>query len=92
MDIQSLRQFAQNAKIGLSGDEEAVVFDNLSRIFSELDRVKAATCADEPLITVCDLPGVTREDEAQKFIPRDELLTNAVEERNGYFVVPKTLD
>jgi len=96
MDRIAFRQFAVAAKIGFLDGEEEAVYQNLTQILSSLEGVKNIVFGDEapiePLVTVCDLPGVTREDEAQKFIPRDELLQNAVEERNGYFVVPKTLE
>jgi len=94
MDILAFRQFAQSAKIGFFDGEEAVVFDNFTKLLAELEAVKNTDYADglEPLVTVCGLSGVMREDFAQKFISREELLSNAIEERNGYFVAPKTLE
>jgi len=58
--------------------------------FAELDAVD--TDGVLPLVSVLDVQNVLREDVAVKFMPRDELLANAVEQYDGYFEVPKTVD
>ncbi|MDR0490018.1 MAG: hypothetical protein LBH28_02060 [Oscillospiraceae bacterium] len=44
-----------------------------------------------PLVTVLDLNNILREDVSMKLVSRDELLSNAPEQYDGYFQVPGTL-
>ena len=46
----------------------------------------------EPLVTVLDSYNIFREDISSKFIPREELLSNAPEQHDGYFQVPAAID
>ena len=92
MTVSEIKEFARIAKIGLTEAEAAKLFDFYASVERELDKLKASECGLEPLVTVCDATDVTREDKAVRFISRDELLSNAVEEVNGYFQAPKTLE
>jgi hypothetical protein len=46
----------------------------------------------EPLVTVLNVQNDFREDIAVKFMPREELLSNAPEQYDGYFQVPRTIE
>jgi aspartyl-tRNA(Asn)/glutamyl-tRNA(Gln) amidotransferase subunit C len=46
----------------------------------------------EPTTHVLDLKNVMREDEARKWIDRDDALKNAPDQKNGQFRVPSILD
>ena len=46
----------------------------------------------EPLITTLDLNNIMREDIAEKFLTRDDILMNAPEQYDGYFKVPGTIN
>jgi aspartyl-tRNA(Asn)/glutamyl-tRNA(Gln) amidotransferase subunit C len=52
----------------------------------------ADTEGAEPLVSVLDFNSVLREDTAGQMLAREALLTNAPEQYDGYFQVPKTLD
>ena len=58
--------------------------------FSALESID--TGGVEPLVTVLDMQNVLREDIAEKFMTREELLSNAPEQYDGYFQVPRTLE
>lgn len=92
MDIKEFKQYAANAQIGFFDGEDEVVFQNFSILEKELERVKNTACDEEPLITVCTIKDIVREDVSKKMISKDELMRNAIEEHNGYFQVPKVLE
>lgn len=50
------------------------------------------TDGTKPLVTVLDLHNILREDTAAKLFTRDEILSNAPEQYDGYFQVPGTLE
>lgn len=92
MDIKEFKRYAANAQIGFYEGEDETIFRHFSAIEKELERVKDSACGDEPLITVCAIKDIAREDVSEKLISRDELMENAIEEHNGYFQVPKILE
>ena len=81
------------AKLQLSEDERRQAFqiaDKLAESLTAMDAID--TGGAEPLVTVLDVQNVLREDVAVKMMSRDELLSNAPEQYNGYFQVPKTVE
>ena len=81
------------AKLNLPETERQWVKDRAEKLmdsFSALENID--TTNTEPLVTVLNIQNVMREDEAKKFITREELLSNAPEQYDGYFQVPKTLE
>ena len=81
------------AKLNLNEDERLWISDQMEMLknsFKALDSIDASKA--EPLVTVLNIRNVVRDDTAKKFISRDELLSNAPEQYNGYFQVPKTLE
>ncbi|MBE5948499.1 MAG: Asp-tRNA(Asn)/Glu-tRNA(Gln) amidotransferase subunit GatC [Lachnospiraceae bacterium] len=93
MDAKTLSAYENMAKLSLTEDVRQWVIDSFNTLeesFKKLDGID--TEGVEPLFTVLDLKNVLREDASAKFIERDELLSNAPEEYDGYFQVPKTLE
>lgn len=93
MDAKTLSAYENMAKLSLTEDVRQWVIDSFNTLeesFKKLDCID--TEGVEPLFTVLDLKNVLREDVSAKFIERDELLSNAPEEYDGYFQVPKTLE
>ena len=81
------------AKIDLPEPERQLVsgcMDKLITDFAALENID--TSETEPLVTVLNIHNVLRDDIAKKFITREELLSNAPEQYDGCFQVPKTLD
>ena len=80
-------------KINLAdGEKTAAVefFDFFIQKFDMLENVDTENI--EPLVTVSPLLNVMRDDVSEKTISVDELLENAPEQYNGYFVVPRILE
>jgi aspartyl-tRNA(Asn)/glutamyl-tRNA(Gln) amidotransferase subunit C len=91
--MKDIEKFEAMAKLDLPESERQWVSgaaDKLIEGFSALARID--TAGVKPLVTVLDIQNVLREDEAKKMITREELLSNAPEQHDGYFQVPKTLD
>ena len=65
-------------------------FDEIAGGFSALDAVDVEGV--EPLVSVLDLHNIMREDVSAEFIKREELLSNAPEQHDGYFQVPAAID
>lgn len=80
-------------KLSLNETEQETMKEYLSHCIERFDIIDAIdTTETEPLISVADLKNILREDISYQMVTRDELFENAVEENNGYFQVPKTID
>ena len=91
--MRDIKEYEAMAKLDLPETERRELSGRINKLmesFSELDAIDCSST--EPLVTVLDLKNIFREDTAQKLISRDELLSAAPEEYDGYFQVPKTLD
>ena len=80
-------------KINLTDEEKIKAveyFDFWIKKFDMLENVDTGNI--EPLITVSSLVNVMRDDVSYKTISVDELLENAPEQYNGYFIVPRILE
>ena len=75
----------ENERLGIARDIEM-----LEQSFAALAAVD--TGGVENLVTVLDIRNVLREDIMVKNVSREELLSNAPEQYDGYFQVPKTLE
>ena len=62
----------------------------LAESFGALENVD--TDGVEPLVSVLSLHTILREDVSEKFLTREELMSNAPEQYDGYFQVPGTLE
>ena len=90
MDIS---KYADMAKISLSESEHKKIsaqVDRLIESFSALEGID--TDGIDVQVSVLDIKNVLRDDVAIKTVTRETLLSNAPEQYNGYFQVPKTLD
>ena len=91
--MKDIKNYEAMAKFDLPETERGWVSaraDMLMDSFNQLAGID--TSGVEPLITVLDVKNVLREDISVKMLPREELLSNAPEQYEGYFQVPKTLD
>jgi len=85
-------KYENMAMLDLQADERELVEKRLVEItqhFSKLD--KYDTSDTLPLVSVLDLHNIMREDVPKKTTTRDELMSNAPEHNDGYFVVPETI-
>ena len=91
--MYNIKDFEAMVKLDLSETERERVSDCASMLidsFSALESID--TSKAEPLVTVLDIHSVLREDVSTKFLSREELMSNAPEQYDGYFQVPKTLE
>ena len=90
LDIQ---MYADIEKIRLAEEENTWVRQSATLLEESFAALAAVATDDvEPLVTVLDIKNVLREDVAQKLVSREELLSGAPEQYDGYFQVPRTLD
>ena len=93
MGLRTFSDYERMAMLDLSDAERLRLkerFDEIAGGFSALDAVDVDGV--EPLISVLDLQNIMREDVSAKFILREELLSSAPEQHDGYFRVPATID
>ena len=88
-----IKVYEAMAMLDLSDDERTPLkekAESLTESFSALDAIDAAYV--EPLVTVLDARNIFRDDIAEKYITREELLKNAPARHEGFFRVPGTLE
>lgn len=91
--MMNLKEYEAMAKLELNGAEREWASGcaaMLTESFKELEKIDAKGA--EPLVSVLDLQNVLREDISSQLVTREELLSNAPEQYDGYFQVPKTLE
>ena len=91
--MKNIKEYEAMAKLDLPETERQKLsgrVEELLNSFSALERID--TAGTRPLVTVLDIQNIMRNDVAGKFVTREELLSNAPEQYDGYFQVPKTLE
>ncbi|MCL2319662.1 MAG: Asp-tRNA(Asn)/Glu-tRNA(Gln) amidotransferase subunit GatC [Treponema sp.] len=91
--MKDIKEYEAMTKLDLPEEERRLLSGRISRLmdsFSVLEKID--TSGTEPLVTVLDLKNILRDDVAKKIVTRDELLSAAPEEYDGYFQVPRTLE
>jgi len=89
----NIKKLESLTKLKLTDEEKTAAleyFDFWIPKFNMLENVDTENV--EPLITVSSLVNVMREDVSYKMVSVDELLENAPDQHNGYFVVPRILE
>ncbi len=90
MDI---RPYEAMAKLELTENERGEISARADELIKSFKALEAADAKDaEPLVTVLDVVNVLREDVSARLISREELLSGAPEQYDGYFQVPRTLE
>ena len=90
--MQNIKNYEAMAKIELTESEREIIsarIDGLLSRFKKLNDIDTSTT--EPLVSVLDMQNVLRQDINVKMISREELLSAAPEQYDGYFQVPRTL-
>ena len=81
------------ARITLSEDEEKKVGNELQDILTYIDMLNELDTDGVEAMSHCfPVTNVMREDEVAPSMLPDEIVANAPESQDGYFVVPKTVD
>jgi len=88
-----IEKYADMAKILLSEVEQKEISaqaDMLVESFGALENINTEGTGVQ--VTVLNIKNTFRDDVVVKAVTRETLLSNAPEQYNGYFQVPKTLD
>jgi len=90
VDLKTLESLS---KINLLDEEKNKAYEFFEFWIEKFDMLENVDTENvEPLVTVSSLVNVMREDKAYKMLSREELLENAPEQNDGYFVVPRILE
>ncbi|TSC65443.1 MAG: aspartyl-tRNA(Asn)/glutamyl-tRNA (Gln) amidotransferase subunit C [Microgenomates group bacterium Gr01-1014_80] len=82
-----VKHVAKLANLPLSSDEEEKYAEQLSKILDYIDQLNSLSTQDvEPTYNVSGLSSVTRPDEVGKSLTQDEVLQNAPNKKNSFFV------
>ena len=88
-----LKKLESLSKINLTDTEKNTALEFFEFYIPKFDMLENINTENiEPLVTVSSLENVMREDISHKMISVDELLENAPDQRDGYFVVPRILE
>lgn len=79
------------AKLELSDEEKEQAKSDMGRMLDYIDKLGELDTADvEPMSHVFPVQNVFREDVVTNEDEREQLLLNAIQEKDGMFVVPRT--
>lgn len=81
------------AKLELSDEEKEQAKSDMGRMLDYIDKLGELDTSDvEPMSHVFPVQNVFREDAVTNGDERERLLSNAPQEKDGMFVVPKTFE
>ena len=81
------------AKLELSGEEKEQAKSDMGRMLDYIDKLNELDTSDvEPMSHVFSIKNVFREDVVTNSDTREQLLSNAPEQKDGMFVVPRTFE
>lgn len=90
---ETVEYVAALAKLELSGEEKEQAKKDLGNILGYMDTMNACNTEEiEPMSHAFPIVNVFREDVVTNEADRENLLANAPEEKNGCFLVPKTVE
>jgi aspartyl-tRNA(Asn)/glutamyl-tRNA(Gln) amidotransferase subunit C len=92
LSLPEVEHVATLAKLDLTEEEKALFREQLSAILDYAAAVQRVdTSAVPPTATVLSLRNVMREDDVRPSLPVEDVLANAPEARDGFFVVSAIL-
>ncbi len=90
---ETMEYVAILAKLELSEEERRQAKQDMEKMLDYIDQLNELdTSGVEPMSHVLPVQNVFREDVVTNGDERDKILKNAPEEKNGAFVVPKTVE
>lgn len=90
---ETIEYVAKLAKLELSDEEKERAKKDLGSILNYIDTMNELdTTGIEPMSHVFPIKNVFREDVVVNEADRDNLLSNAPDNKNGCFIVPKTVE
>lgn len=93
MDIQTVKKVARLARIETNDEEAQIVCDKLENIMKFVEQLNEVNTDNvEPLSNVVDIALRLRADEINDGNIQKDVLANAPEAMEGFFVVPKIVE
>ncbi len=93
VDRDEVLKIASLAKLHLTEDEVDMYTDQMNEILEYMHQLDELDTENvEPLSHVLDQLNMTRRDEEEPSLSRDEALNNAPDSDGEYFVVPKVIE
>jgi aspartyl-tRNA(Asn)/glutamyl-tRNA(Gln) amidotransferase subunit C len=93
LTLQQVEHVALLARLELTQDEKIKLTEELNVILEHFERLQELdTTAVEPTSHVISMQNVLRSDEVRPSLPRDVILAEAPDAREGYFVVPRIVE
>jgi len=93
MDKQTVAKVASLARIKMTEDEQEQYVSKLTNIISFVEQLSEVDTDNvKPLASVVDIKLSLREDKITDGGIQDEILANAPETLEGFFVVPKVVE
>ena len=89
---KEVEHVASLARLALNEDEKKAYEEELKDVITFMDKLEELdTEGIEPTIHVLDMHNVFRKDEVQESLPIEDVLKNAPDSEEDYFVVPSIL-
>lgn len=93
IDANLVDYVAQLAMLKLSDDEKTQAADDLSRILAYVDTLSSLdTSGVEPMSHAFPVTNVFRKDDITASMAREDILRNAPAQKEGCFLVPRTVE
>ncbi len=90
---EQVEHVAKLARLELSEAEQALFSRQLSDILTYVEQLKAIdTTGVQPTATVLQESNVLRGDDIRPSLPAEEVVANAPESEEGYFIVPRIIE
>ena len=93
ISIEEVEKMASLSMLYLSDKDKKMLQSSLESILSHAQRLNELDTEDvQPTTYILKQQNVYREDETTKRIDREDLLRNAPEQEDGYFIVPQVVE
>ena len=93
VDRETVMRVATLSRISIDETRAEELRDDLNSVLSFVEQLNAVNVEGvEPLTSVIDMPIKRREDQATDGDKVDEIIANAPESEDGFFLVPKVVE
>ena len=93
VDTDTVRRVAHLSRIAVEEDELPPLVDELNRILDWVEQLREVDVEGvEPMTTATPMALKRRDDEITAGDQRDDVLRDAPETREGFFIVPKVVE
>ena len=93
LTLQQVEHVALLARLELTPEEKTRLTEDLNVILEHFERLQELDTTDvEPTSHAIPLRNVFRADEVRPSLPREAILAEAPDAREGYFVVPRIVE